>query len=149
MRAFAAGLLFLVSVAAAEVAGASAVKAGNTDITKSREQKIEEQTMWLFGAYRHYAFVKYCNETRQGYSYVDGSQLGRARRKIGTIEDQSLAFINKGKDENLDTSALWNKAVSSIKGLNVDAGSCQAALKGLLTRYPTNYDADSVLQKDF
>jgi hypothetical protein len=75
-------------------------------------------TATLFDAYRHYAFVKYCNEIRQGYAsvYVNDIELDRARAKIKAIE---ASYVATNKD--LDTTTLFGKAASSLKDMNVDA----------------------------
>jgi hypothetical protein len=108
--------------------------------------KVEDQTEWLFSGYRHYAYLKFCNEIRQGYAmvYVNDIELDRARTKIKDIEDDSLAVAH-----DLDTNALWNKAVSSIKGMHADPGTCRATLQGLMMKYPTSHGSVIKLEKDF
>jgi len=102
-------------------------------------------TATLFDAYRHYAFVKYCNEIRQGYAsvYVNDIELDRARAKIKAIE---ASYVAANKD--LDTDALFSKAASSLKGMNVSAQTCHMVLFELFSKYPTR-NGNIVIEKDF
>jgi hypothetical protein len=76
----------------------------------------------LYHAYRIYAYVKYCHDSREGYlaTYVNGVELARARLKIEAIEAEALAVINSPENKatdngaELDTKRLFTRAVESL-----------------------------------
>lgn len=127
-------------------AGPASAEYNGYSIGRAPATKVEEQTEWLYSAYRHYAYLKFCNEVRQGYAvvYVNDIELDRARTKIKNIEDDSLNFA-----KDISTVDLWKKAVESIDGKPVDSGSCHAALRGLMMKYPTSHGSVIKLEKDF
>jgi uncharacterized protein YecT (DUF1311 family) len=84
----------------------------------------------LFRGYKLYAFIKYCNEIRQGYEmvYINDVEMERARHKIEGIEKDALAAID---DKDFDTRALFNKAVRSNAGSFVNYQICHFQLAEL------------------
>ena len=96
----------------------------------------------LITAYKRYAYVKYCNEIRQGYVlvYVNDIELERARSAVKAIEDDSLR-----EDETLDTKALWNTSLKQLDGTSVYRDQCQLQLNALLRQNPKG----STIEKDF
>jgi peptidoglycan hydrolase-like protein with peptidoglycan-binding domain/uncharacterized protein YecT (DUF1311 family) len=100
----------------------------------------------LFRAYRLYAFIKYCNELRQGYVmiYINDVEMDRAREKIEGIEKDSLAAIN---DKDFDTTALFGKAVTANRGLYANYQSCHFELSNLFKIKSS--DGNFVIKKDF
>jgi hypothetical protein len=96
----------------------------------------------LLLAYKRYAYVKYCNEVRQGYVvvYVNDIELERARTAVKAIEDDALR-----EDATLDTNASWNRAGNEIGGLSVNRDQCQTELNALLQQNPRH----EPIRKDF
>jgi hypothetical protein len=105
-----------------------------------------ENTDALQVAYKNYAIVKYCSEVRQGYAmvYINEIELHRARIAVKAIEDNAVT-----KDKNLDTDALWSRALSEISGTPVSRDQCQFALNELFKQYNGIRPADSIIPKDF
>jgi TPR repeat protein len=115
------------------------------DLDKARAEAAAEARKpvnRLLTAYKRYAYVKYCNEVRQGYAvvYVNDIELERARVTVKAVEDDGLH-----EDGSLDTKAMWNRAVSEIAGKYVDRGQCQMELQSLLQQNPK----PSGIEKDF
>jgi len=96
----------------------------------------------LLTGYRRYAYIKYCNEVRQGYVvvYINEVELDRARVAVKAIEDDALR-----EDRSLDTNAIWNMALKELGGKYVDRVPCQMELNALLEQNPR----PGTLEKDF
>jgi hypothetical protein len=96
----------------------------------------------LITGYMRYAYVKYCNEVRQGYVavYVNEVELERARNAAKGIEDDALR-----EDGTLDKNALWSAALAQIAGKYVNRDQCQMELDALLKQNPRG----TTIEKDF
>jgi hypothetical protein len=114
----------------------------------------------LYYAYRVYAFVKGCNELRQGYAsiYINNVELERARIKIKAIEGEGVAVIKPSQSDDdfvrrffrngsLDTNALFADAVVSINGKAAGYQQCHVMLRALFD-FPTK-TGNMVIDKDF
>jgi hypothetical protein len=100
----------------------------------------------LLAAYKRYAVVKYCNQTRQGYVavYVNDIELDRARTAVKAIEDKVVAA-----DKDLNTDTLWKRALSELNGVDISRDQCQLSLHELNRQYNGIRPPDSILPKDF
>jgi hypothetical protein len=89
----------------------------------------------LFVAYQLYSHVQFCHEVRQGYLsvWINDVELERARLVTKAIEKVALA-----ETSDLDTDAMWRKALKVAKGFNANQGSCPAVLQQLLAMSPVN-----------
>jgi hypothetical protein len=100
----------------------------------------------LLIAYGRYAFVKYCNEVRQGYLmvYVNDIELERARIAVRGIESDAIR-----EDPSLNTDAVWKLANAAIKGEYVEQSICQLRLNELLQQAAAIHPENSIVPKDF
>jgi hypothetical protein len=100
----------------------------------------------LLTGYKRYAFVKYCNEVRQGYAlvYVNDIELARARTAVKAIEDDVVR-----EDSSIVTDAVWKLANTQIKGEYVDQYTCQLRLNELLQQSAAIHPENSIIPKDF
>jgi hypothetical protein len=92
----------------------------------------------LFRAYTRYAYVKFCNQVREGYvlQYINDIEMQRATSMIKAIKDKAI------KDEpNLDTDYTWNQGLQEAQRLlNANAmgpDQCHWAYGDLLDMSPT------------
>jgi len=97
-------------------------------------------------AYKRYAYVKLCNEVRQGYLvvYINDIELDRARTAVKAVENHAV-----DEDKSLDTDALWKAANKELKGELVGRDTCQATFNDLLQQSASVRPEDNVMPKDF
>ena len=100
----------------------------------------------LLVSYKQYAYIKYCNEIRQGYLivFINDIELDRARTAVKAIE---IDVLNEKDD--IDTDAIWERADSEIRGQFVNRDQCQSELNRLLQQYAGIRPADTFMKKDF
>ncbi len=112
------------------------------DAKAKAEAEAKKPGNRLLRGYKRYAYVKYCNEVRQGYVvvYVNDIELERAKTTVKAIEDDALR-----EDGTLDTDATWKRAIREIGGLSVNRDQCQFELNALLQQSPRK----NTIQKDF
>ena len=100
----------------------------------------------LYEAYRKYIYVKYCNETRQGYLvvWVNEVELDRARTRVKAIEDDV-----KAEKPQIIPDRLYQIALQSINGASVSGEECQLVYHQLM-QIPASGNAGGIsLKKDF
>lgn len=92
----------------------------------------------LFRAYTRYAYVKFCNQVREGYAlqYVNDFEMQRATNVIKAIKDKAV------KDElNLDTDYAWTQGLQEAQRLlsanAMGPDQCHWAYSDLLGMSPT------------
>lgn len=102
----------------------------------------------LFDAYRHYGFIKYCNETRRGYlaQWVNEDELGRARSHVKHLEDEAKEVWG----DEIDTDKLYKSALTYITGLAVGAQTCHFTyVQTLSIRDAKGRTGFPAIEKDF
>jgi hypothetical protein len=102
----------------------------------------------LYEAYRKYGYVKYCNESRQGYLavWVNDVQLDRARAHTKAVEDETVELLKSPKAE---IDKVYSDAIRSMDGAWVTADSCRVVYQQLMA-IPSKDDAGQInLKKDF
>jgi hypothetical protein len=87
----------------------------------------------LFNSYRLYAYVKFCNDVRQGYlvQYINDLELDRADKAIKAV----VAQITK-EDTSINTDDIWEKALRSLAGRYAEDAVCRNALNQLFKMSP-------------
>lgn len=88
----------------------------------------------LLLGYHHYAFVKFCNDVRQGYAvqYVNDAELQRANTVIKALVAQTTA-----EDASINTDDLWKQALRSLEGQGAYDATCRNTLIALFNMSPT------------
>jgi Skp family chaperone for outer membrane proteins len=88
----------------------------------------------LYRGYQRYAFVKFCNDVRQGYAvqYVNDVELERAGKVI-----KALAAQTSAEDASIDTDDLWKQTLRSLEGKSAHDVMCKNTLIALFNMSPT------------
>jgi hypothetical protein len=87
----------------------------------------------LFEGYWRYAFVQYCHKAREGYLavYINDPEMDRAKTAVEAIKTKALA-----EQPDIDTDAIWRKAVAHNNGSPVSDSWCHRIYAELLRLSP-------------
>jgi hypothetical protein len=125
--------------------------APSPSVVKVTAYTPEQRVRWqrLFDAYRTYAIIQYCRETRRGYhiQWINEVELDRARSRVKKIEDEAKELLG----DALDADQLFHSAqvddFSRVK--DVDAPTCRAAYLQMLETPTASGEVGIRIEKDF